>query len=60
MTATINFVVIAHFFETICHAIFKYLLAAKSKNMRFFDLVSIYFNTIKINNQQILYLYYLI
>lgn len=58
--ATINLVTIMHFFETICYSIFKYLLAANSKNREFFSLVSTYFGIIETNSQEILYLYYLV
>lgn len=60
MTATMNLIAIACFFEAIYYSIFEYLLAANSKNRGFFDLVSTYFAIVEINGQKILYLHYLI
>lgn len=58
MFSTIYSVAITCFFEVIYYSIFKYLFATSSKNKGFFYLVSTSFSII--NNQEILYLYYLI
>lgn len=60
ITATINPVAIACFFEATCHGIFKHLLAVNSNNGGLFGLVSTYFSTIGTNSQGILHLHYLI
>lgn len=49
ITAIINLVAMARFFEATCRGIFKHLLAAGFKNGGLLGPVSIYFGTIKIN-----------
>lgn len=58
--AIINPIAVACFCEATCYDIFEHFLAAGSKNRRFLSLISTYFNTIKINGQEILYLHYLV
>lgn len=56
--ATINPIILACFFETIFHDIFKSLLVNDSKYKELFNPVSTYFGMVKINNQEMLYLQY--
>lgn len=60
MTATINPVAIVHLFKATCCDIFEHLLAAGSKNRKFFGFVSTYFGIVETNSQGILYLHYLV
>lgn len=49
MTAIINFIIVAYFFEAIyCH-ILEYLFIAHSKDKELFDHISTYFSIVKIN-----------
>lgn len=50
ITATINLIAMACFFETICCGIFEYLLIASFKDKGLFDLMSTYFSIVKTNN----------
>lgn len=49
MTTIMNLVIIAYFFEAIYYNIFKYILAASSKDERFFSPISTYFSIIEKN-----------
>lgn len=49
ITAIINLIAIVCFFEATCCGIFEYLLAIGSKDEGLLSLISIYFNTVKIN-----------
>lgn len=51
ITAIINFIAMVHIFETTYYRIFKYLLAASSKNKRFLGSISTYLNIMEINSQ---------
>lgn len=59
MTTTMNLVAVARFFEIMCCSIFEYLFVAGSKNKVLFGLISTYFGTVEINNQEMLHLQYL-
>lgn len=48
------------FFEVIYCSIFEYLLVTDAKDIKLLSLVLTYFGIVKINNQRMLYLYYLI
>ena len=50
ITITINLIIVTKFLETICIAVFKYLLNAKSQKNGLLKLVSIYFEKLKTNN----------
>lgn len=50
MTAIINLVAIARFFEATCYTIFEHLLAAGSKDGWLFGLISTYFGIIATND----------
>lgn len=60
ITTIIKPIVIACFFETIYHSIFKHFFAADSKDKELFGHISTYFGKIDINCWGILYFYYLI
>ncbi len=58
--AIMNLMTIAQFFEAIYTSIFKYFFAAISTKGCLLEPISIYFGRIKTNDQEILYLYYLV
>ena len=60
MTTTMNFVAMARFFEATYCGIFEHLLAAGSKDRRFFDFISTYFGTVETNGQEMLHLHCLV
>lgn len=47
--AIMNLLAMTHFFKTIYHNIFEYLLVVDSKDRRFFGLISTYFNIVETN-----------
>ena len=56
----INSIAIAQFFHQICTSIFNVLLATNKNQSGIFNQVSNYFDIVKINKRDILYLYFLI
>lgn len=60
ITITINHIIIVVFFDLINKKILDYLLTARFIENKPFNLILIYFKTIKINNQSIFNLYCLI
>lgn len=50
MTTTMNLIIAARFFKTICYNIFEYLLATSSKNRGVFGLISTYFSRMETNS----------
>lgn len=56
ITATINSVAVARFFELTCYGIFEYLLAAGSKDGGLFGSISTYFGIVETNSWRLLYL----
>lgn len=52
----INPIALGHFFEAMCHGIFKYLLTVSSKNKRFLGFIFNYFGIVETNSPGILYL----
>ena len=59
-TATMNPIVVAQFFETICTGIFEHLLAAGSKDGGLLGPVSTYFGTVETNGRGMLHLHCLV
>ncbi len=60
MTATINSIAVARFFESTCHDIFEQLLATGFKDEGFFGPISIYFGIVEINSRGMLHLHCLV
>lgn len=60
VTATMNSVAIAMFFDKICKAIFDHFFAAESSKGGFFRSLSIYFGILKTNNRGMFYFYCLV
>lgn len=60
VTAMINPVTVAQFFEDICTEIFKLFLAVESIKNSLLGLVSTYFGTVETNSQVMLYLHFLL
>ncbi|WP_375449315.1 hypothetical protein [uncultured Nostoc sp.] len=58
--ATMNPIVVAQFFKTICTGIFDHLLAAGSKDGGLLGPVSTYFGTVETNGCGMLYLHCLV
>ena len=57
ITTTMNFVVVVQFFNSIYKNVFEYLLTVNSLNNDFFDLIFTYFDIVKTNNRDLLYLH---
>ncbi len=57
ITATMNSVAMARFFEATCRGIFEHLLAAGSKDGGLFSPISTYFGTVEKNGRGILHLH---
>ncbi|WP_375449088.1 hypothetical protein [uncultured Nostoc sp.] len=60
MTATMNPVAVARFFEATCRGIFEHLLAAGSKDGWLLGPVSTYFGTVETNGRGMLHLHCLV
>lgn len=60
VTTIMNLIIVVQFFKTICTAIFQHLLNVGSWEKIFSRPVSIYFQMVKTNGQEILHLHYLI
>lgn len=60
MTTIINPIAVTYFFEAMYWDIFKYLLAADSKDGELFSPILTYFGIIKTNSQGMLHLYCLV
>lgn len=60
ITAIMNPVAVAQFFEAACTSIFKRLFAARSTQSSLLGPVSTYFGTMETNGCRMLYLYYLV
>lgn len=60
MTATMNLVAVAHFFEATYCDIFQHLLATGSEDEGLFDPISTYFGTVETNGRGMLDLYCLV
>ncbi len=60
MTAIMNPVAAAYFFEAMCRSIFEHLLAAGSKNGGLLSPISTYFGTVETNGRGILHLHCLV
>ena len=57
-TTTMNFVIVIQFFDFICKNVFEHLLIVSSSKNDFCDSIFTYFNIVKTNNRDILYLHY--
>ena len=60
MTAIINTLAVAYFFETVCYGIFEHLLATGSKDKGLLDPISTYFGTVETNSLGMLHLHCLV
>ncbi len=60
MTAIMNPIAMARFCETMCHSIFKHLLATGSNDRGLFGPISTHFGIVETNGQGILHLHCLV